>query len=184
MLSLSLPLTSSRILMQSITCHLDYFMLHLVNLLLRPIFRAGCRSSWQGEVAPGRCGTYKLSKSVISLDFFEPSFFSAWLQSCEIYKLSESVISSSSTTPISSLYPVTRHLSRAIVMSMEYWSGLWRWLIIVYLSQSCVRDHLEQNLDVRSQKWRINTRRNTFWSINNVVVVAFYPYQLKWCREA
>ena len=64
----------SRILIQSITCHLEYFMLHLVNLLLRPIYRAGCRSSWQDEVAPGRCGTYKLSKSVISLDIFEDSF--------------------------------------------------------------------------------------------------------------
>ena len=37
-------------------------------------FRAGCRSSWQGEVAPGRCGTYQLSKSVISLAIFEDSF--------------------------------------------------------------------------------------------------------------
>ena len=67
-------LTLCKILIQSITCHLEYFMLHLVNLLLRPIFRAGCRSSWQDEVAPGRCGTYKLSKSVISLAIFEDSF--------------------------------------------------------------------------------------------------------------
>ena len=107
--------------------------------------------------------------------------FSSWLQSYEIYKPSESVISSSLTTPISSLYPVTCHLSIAIVMSMEYWSGQLRWLIIVYNSQNCVRDNLEQNLDVRNQKWRIKTRRNTFWSINNVAVVAYCLYQLKWC---
>ena len=123
-------------------------------------------------------------------------FFSAWLQTYEIHKLSESVISSSLTTPISSLSPVTCHLSRAIVMSMEYWSRRWRWLImsmeywsrrwrwlmmIVYISQNCVQDHLEQNPEVRNQKWRIKTRRNTFWSINNVAVVAYCPYQLKWC---
>ena len=79
------------------------------------------------------------------------------------------------------LSPQTCHLSIAIVMSMEYWSGRLQWLIIVYLSQSCVRDHLGQNLEVRNQKWRIKTRRNIFWSINNVVVVTYCPYQLKWC---